>query len=181
MEVVRISIVTAVSPAVTAAPVRASFAGLEPSGPRVPISGDDDGCDRGAGEGEPDEAGRRGDAEEGDRGEHGDGRAGVDAEQPGIGERVAGEALHERARQGQGGAGEHADGRARHALPEDHGVVGDRQVGSQQRVDRPRAGATGRAPIARLAPIMRSEQRERDEKQQTPAPIASGGHSCRSD
>ena len=107
---------TAVSPAVTAAPVSASFAGLAPSGPRVPISAttmDASAAPAKANQTKPD---GRGDAEERDGGEHRDGRAGVDAEQAGVGERVAGEALHQRAGDRQGGAGEHADDRARHAL-----------------------------------------------------------------
>ena len=76
--------------AVKAAPTSASFTGVAPS-PPVDRRVDHDGGDRGADEREPDEAGRAGDTEEGDRDDDGQRRAGVDAEQPRVGDRVAGD------------------------------------------------------------------------------------------
>ena len=76
--------------------------------------------DRGPSEGEPDEAGGSGDAEEGDRQDHQQGGARVHPEQPGIGEWVPGDALHHRSSCGQAGAHQHPEQGARQPLVDHH-------------------------------------------------------------
>jgi hypothetical protein len=76
-----------------------------------------------AGKAEPDKAQQRGDAEGVDRQDHGQRRALRDTEDAGIGDRIAGVALHQRARQAQRRAREDTDHGARHPELADDQVV----------------------------------------------------------
>ena len=91
--------------------------------------------DRGADEGEPHEPEHVRDVEGPDREHDGERRAGVDPEQSRVGERVAGDALHQRAGHAERGADEHGQDRARQAQVADDEVVGDRRSKLGERVD----------------------------------------------
>src|SRR5690606_14018671 len=67
---------------------------------------DEDGGDRRAAERQPDVVGRRGHAEVGDAEDDGEGGTGVDAEDAGVGQRIAGDTLHHRTGDAEGGAGD---------------------------------------------------------------------------
>ena len=133
------------SSAVTAAPARASLTGVAPSRPSEPRAYTTTGGEGGAGEGEPHVAEQRRQAEAVDADDDEQGGAGVDAEDAGIGQRVAGEALHDRAADAERGAGEQADDGAGDAQRADDQVVVVRRVEVEQGVDhRRRAGSTWR-------------------------------------
>jgi hypothetical protein len=104
------------------------------------------------GEGEPDVPGQRADAEHPDGQHDGRGGAGVDAEDARVGQRVAGERLHQRTGQAEGDPRGQADQRPRDAQVLDDrevpgaGRVGDRAVeGVPDRGRRDRLGADGDA------------------------------------
>ena len=113
---------------------------------------------RGADEREPHVALGSGDPEQPDRGHHGGRRPGVDAEQAGIGERVARQRLHQRAGQAERHADHEPEQRARQPdLGHDRGVGGV-QLPRQRLHDLPQrdaAGADGEAEQDR-----ESERRE---------------------
>ena len=102
--------VSAYSRALTAVPARASVTGVgPPRPPAMPSANTRDAGDEGAGQAEPDVGEQAGGAEQDDRGDHRERRALRDAEQAGVGERVAGVALHERAGDAEREPGQHAE------------------------------------------------------------------------
>ena len=150
---------TAVSAAVIAVPASASRTGVAPPRPARADRVDRHRRDRRAEEGEPDRAGRAGQPE-GER-EH-DRRRGarVDAEQAGVGQRVARQRLHQRAGDADRRADHDAQQGPRHAQAADDRLV-LRAALVQQRVDdvgeRDRARADGEAQQRR-----ERQQAERD-------------------
>ncbi len=84
-----------------------------------------DGGQGGAGEGEPEVAVDVGDPQQGDGQDHCQGGAGVDAQDAGLGQRVAGQGLHDDPGHGQASADDDGQNGARHAQsPHDDGVDG---------------------------------------------------------
>ena len=81
-----------------------SFIGVAPSPPERRDRVHRHHGHRGAGEGEPEEGRERGHPEDRHRQHHRERRAGVDAEDAGVGQRVAGEALHQGPGEPEGGA-----------------------------------------------------------------------------
>ena len=71
------------------------------------------------GEGEPEVAADVVDSQDGQRQDDGEGGAGVDAEDSGLGQWVAGQSLHDDSRDGQGGPDDDGQNGARHAHPPD--------------------------------------------------------------
>ncbi len=145
--------------AVSAAPVRASLAGVAPAPPVDPIANTTAAASAAPpnanqmnpkGEATPEERDRRDDGERGAR---------VDAEQAGVGERVAGRALQER--------GDHAECGARHDA--DHGarqpeVAHDDLVGvaRDRRRERPEDDVERHLPRADREAGQRDEHEERE-------------------
>ena len=137
------------SMAVTAAPARASLTGVAPSRPSEPRA-----YTRTEATAAPAKANhtypssdvrpKPVDADDDEQG-----GAGVDAEDAGVGERVAGEALHDRAADAERGAGEQADDGARDPQRAHDQVVVVRRVEVEQGVEhgaeRDRLGADGDA------------------------------------
>ena len=103
-----------------------------------------------AGEGEPDVAEDRGHAEGGDADHDQQRGAGVDPEDAGIGQRVAGDTLHHGTGQTQRGADQDAQDRARQPQLADHQVIGVRPGRRRRSRPRRRRAAVTRAPMARL-------------------------------
>ena len=134
------------SSAVSAAPARASFTGVAPPRPERAEHVDDHAGQPGAGEGEPHVARQRRHAERVDADDDGQRGAGVDAEHAGVGQRVAGDALHQRPGQPEGGADPEPEQRAGDAQLAHDQVVG-RAVAVDERLphraERDRLGAEG--------------------------------------
>ena len=110
-------------PALRAAPVIASFIGRRAVAAQGRDAVDRRRGDGGTDEGEREELAHPGEPEGRHPDDHREGGAGVDAEDAGVGQRVAGQALHERPRQPEGGADGEAEERAVEAGL-DHGVHG---------------------------------------------------------
>lgn len=73
--------------------------------------------------------------QDGDGGHDCERSAGVDPEQPGIGERVPRHPLHDRAGEAEGGADREREDRPRHAQLPDHQVLLEGPVPVQQGID----------------------------------------------
>ncbi len=141
----RIADVNEPSSADSAAPASAILTGVAPVRPadrartRRPTR-------RRAGEREPHVAVQRTDVEHVDPDHDGQRRAGIDAEDARIGQRVAGQPLHDRARQPEAGADHQADRGSRHAQrPHDEVLVRAVEVGERPEhgADRDRLRAVG--------------------------------------
>ena len=134
----------------------------------------DEGTDhRGAPEREPDLAGRPGDVEHGEPDDHRQRGARVHAEQPRVGQGVAGEALHDGAGQAQGPADhqrQHRPGQAQ--LADDEVVLDPRVVGAE--------GLEGRGPGHRLGTHRErqhpGQDHHADEHEQTGAQRGTSAH-----
>ena len=95
----------------------------------------EDRCDRRADEREPHQAEHIGDLERPDGEHHGECGAGVDAEESGVGQGVAGDPLHERAGDAECGTDHHREDGARQPQVADDEVVGDGRVEVRERLD----------------------------------------------
>ncbi|GMA86323.1 hypothetical protein GCM10025868_15730 [Angustibacter aerolatus] len=139
--------------------------------------------DQRPGEREPHVAGRRGDAQERDGADDGEGRALVDAEQPRVGERVAGQALGHRAREPQRDADQQPDDGARHPQVADDDGVGAVGVGVPQGlpddVERHRPRADGQAQADQHHDEERGERQAEGQRPVRATGPADGGRGLR--